>query len=219
LHVIRQGWAARLRQLGDGVRQIVSIYLPGDVCEAFWLEDRAVVQPVIALSNLHVASVPVAAVRRRASDEPAFRDALWHEAQRTAEARSEWMVSLARRDSVARLAHVFCEILARQQANGDASGNCCDLPLTQQDLADLAGITPVHTNRTLQTMRARGLIELRGKRLRVLDLDELKSIASFDGYYLPRPGEARIGEMLLAEATPEKMAASPAPQLHVHIPA
>jgi len=199
LLVIRQGWAARMRRLGDGVRQITGVYIPGDICDTFWLEGRPVSQPVVALSDLRVASVPMSDVRRRAKEQASLRDALWKETQRTAEARSEWMVSLARRDSIARLAHIFCELLARQHVTGQASGNCCDLPLTQHDLADLAGITPVHTNRTLQAMRAQGLIELRSKRLRILDPERLKAIAAFDDGYLPLPDEPQVGELMLNE--------------------
>src|SRR3546814_12598914 len=58
------------------------------------------------------------------------------------------------------------------------------MPLTQLDLADITGLTPVHVNRTLQEMRNLGLIELRSKWLRIPDLARLRQIAVFDESYL-----------------------------------
>jgi len=201
LLVITQGWAARTRVLRDGIRQITALYIPGDVCELFWLEESPVVQPIVALTELRGTAVPAAEIRRRTTQETPLRNAVLREAQWTAEARSEWLANLARRDSTSRIAHLFCELLARQRAAGLASGNCCDLPLTQHDLADLAGITPIHTNRTLQALRAAGLIELRGKRLRVLDVDRLTAIAGFDERYLFPPDTPRIAEIMLSTAS------------------
>ena len=201
LLVITQGWAARLRTLAHGIRQITGIYLPGDVCDFFWVEKNPVAQPVTAVTELKGVAVPIDAVRSRAEHDPSFKDALWQEAQWRAEAACEWMVNLARRDATTRLAHIFCELLARQQASGLASGNCCDMPLTQYDLADLAGITPIHTNRTLQWLRSKGLVELRSKRLRVLDLDGIKSLAGFNDRYLPIEQIRRASQLILSEGT------------------
>jgi hypothetical protein len=93
--------------------------------------------------------------------------------------------------------------LSRQRTAGLASGNCCDLPLTQHDLADVLGITPIHTNRTLQALRGDGLIELRGKRLRVLDIDRLTAIAGFDERYLSPPDAPRTTEIVLSPTAGE----------------
>jgi CRP-like cAMP-binding protein len=203
LLVITQGWAARVRILRDGIRQITALYIPGDICELFWLEESPVAQPIVALTELRGTAVPAAEIRQRAKHETPLRNAIFREAQWTAEARSEWMANLARRDSTSRIAHLFCELLTRQRAAGLASGNCCDLPLTQHDLADLLGITPIHTNRTLQALRADGLIELRGKRLRVLDIDRLTAIAGFDERYLSPPGALRTAEFVLSPTAGE----------------
>lgn len=203
LLVITQGWAARIRVLRDGIRQITALYIPGDVCELFWLEESPIVQPIVALSELRGMAVSAAEIRQRAKQEPLLRDAIFREAQWTAEARSEWMANLARRDSTSRMAHLFCELLTRQRTAGLASGNCCDLPLTQHDLADVLGITPIHTNRTLQALRADGLIELRGKRLRVLDIDRLTAIAGFDERYLSPPDAPRTTEIVLSPTAGE----------------
>ena len=58
------------------------------------------------------------------------------------------------------------------------------MPLTQMDIADLSGLSTVHVNRSLQALRAGGLIELRSKRLIIQDHQGLMDLAMFDPAYL-----------------------------------
>jgi CRP-like cAMP-binding protein len=45
----------------------------------------------------------------------------------------------------------------------------CNLPLSQSDLADTLGLSLVHTNRSLQALRAEGLIRLESRLLTIID--------------------------------------------------
>jgi CRP-like cAMP-binding protein len=59
-----------------------------------------------------------------------------------------------------------------------------DLSVTQGELADAQGLTPVHVNRVLKDLRKQGLISLHGKALKVLDWEGLKTLGEFDPTYL-----------------------------------
>ena len=98
--------------------------------------------------------------------------------------QAEWLVNLGRKNAMERLAHLLCEMYCRLSMSGHVSGTSCEMPLTQLDLADLAGLTPVHVNRTLQEMRAMHLIELQSRRLTILDWAAMRRIAWFDPQYL-----------------------------------
>jgi hypothetical protein len=60
-----------------------------------------------------------------------------------------------------------------------------DFPLTQEQLADATGPTPVHTDRTLQSLRKDDLIQLSARSRTVLDWQGLSEVADFDE--LPGP--------------------------------
>jgi CRP-like cAMP-binding protein len=66
-----------------------------------------------------------------------------------------------------------------------------EFPITQVDLADILGLSPVHVNRTLQELRARELIHWKGTNVRILDWDALAEIAEFDPTYLQLETEPR----------------------------
>ena len=94
----------------------------------------------------------------------------------------ERMLSLGRRTARARLAHLMCEVAAR--GVGEEPGHVYALPVTQNDLADLLGLSVVHVNRILQGLRRESLLEFSRGRLRILNVAELERVAAFDPTYL-----------------------------------
>ena len=94
------------------------------------------------------------------------------------ERQSNWLVSLGRKTAVERLAHLLLELFERMRRAGVAYGQQCALPLTQTDIADATGLTAVHVNRTLQSMRSKGVLELHSKWLRIPDLGALRDLAA-----------------------------------------
>ena len=96
----------------------------------------------------------------------------------------EWVVNVGRRDARARISHLLCELIVRLQNIGAGRQGAYDFPLTQEQIADCTGLTAVHTNRTLQSLRKEGLIQLSAKSLSVLDWERLREAADFDELYL-----------------------------------
>jgi CRP-like cAMP-binding protein len=182
LHVVLEGWACRYKLLADGRRQITALYLPGDVCDLSWLAGLPANQHVIALTHVRTESYAVADIRQSRGD-PRFADLLMGHAG--VDGSAEWLVNLGRKTALEKLCHLFCEIFHRMRHAGLSCGQQCAMPLTQIDLADLTGLTPVHVNRTLQEMRRRGMVELRAKWLRILNHTEIQQTGLFHENYLP----------------------------------
>jgi CRP-like cAMP-binding protein len=65
-----------------------------------------------------------------------------------------------------------------------ADGEAFDFPLTQEQIADATGLTAVHTNRTLQSLRRDGFISLSSSRLSILDWERLAEAGDFNERYL-----------------------------------
>jgi CRP-like cAMP-binding protein len=58
------------------------------------------------------------------------------------------------------------------------------MPVTQEMLADALGLTGVHVNRTLRTLRDTGMVDHKGRMLLVPDFKRLAEFADFDPGYL-----------------------------------
>jgi CRP-like cAMP-binding protein len=109
---------------------------------------------------------------------------LWRETLVDASIFRELVVNLGKRDAMARIAHMLCELLVRLRVVGLAKDGTFTFPASQLDVADATGITPVHANRMIQQLRSQGLVEWEGSEIAVPNFDELKRIAEFDDRYL-----------------------------------
>jgi CRP-like cAMP-binding protein len=96
----------------------------------------------------------------------------------------EWLMRNSRMPADASMAHLFCEMYARYKAAGLGNGDSCDVPLTQDMLAEALGLTAVHVNRTLQQLRETGMVDHKSGILFVNDFRRLASYADFDPTYL-----------------------------------
>lgn len=182
--VILSGWAARYQILRNGARQITRLLLPGD---AFYFEgspDGIAVEEVITLSPCRIATIQRGDMRRLIDRFPAVGEALRNYGCMENAVLSSWVVNVGRRDALERMAHLICETHFRLSQVDPQLGQQMPFPLTQDDLADVLGLTPVHINRKLQQLRQDGLIVLRSKQLTIHDLRSLQQIAGFDSAYL-----------------------------------
>jgi hypothetical protein len=76
------------------------------------------------------------------------------------------------------------------QATGPAEAvglNNATVPLTQTDLADAAGLSIVHVNRTFQELRRMNILSKEKRTIKVVDRKRLVRLAGFDGSYLDMP--------------------------------
>ena len=62
------------------------------------------------------------------------------------------------------------------------------LPISQNDLADALGITPVHMNRTMQWLRGERLIRTHMRTITIQDMPAMTELAGFDPTYLHPEG-------------------------------
>jgi CRP-like cAMP-binding protein len=182
--VVLAGWAARSRLLSNGDRQITGLLLPGDLAYSSRHASPMANEEIVALSFCRVAFISRRALHALMAARPGIADAMQAYAAVEYAISSAWLVSLGRRNATARLAHLLCELRHRMLQLETATPNCFPLPLTQNDLADALGLTPVHINRKLQALRQDELIKLKSKNIEILDLPFLTASASFDPGYL-----------------------------------
>src|SRR6185503_12278380 len=83
-----------------------------------------------------------------------------------------------------RIAHLLCEFARRLEVAGLASEYRYELPMTQEQLADATGLTPVHVNRVLMALAREGLIERHRRFLAIPDWEALRRVAGFSELYL-----------------------------------
>ncbi len=187
--VVLEGVACRYRTHVDGRRQVLAYLLPGDLCDLDLGLIGRLDYAVTTLTACLVAHIPRDALIDLHDHYPGLIRAL-RLAKLAQEVRyRDWVMKFGCGSATERVAHLFCEVLERLAAVGLATEDGCDLPITQIDLADTVGLSPVHLNRTLQVLRGDGLIEFKGGKLRVPDVSRLRLLAGFKPHDARRDGD------------------------------
>ena len=182
--VIVDGWAARYQILRNGSRQITSLLLPGDFCYFDAVPTGTAFEEIIAISRCSVAYVNHRDFENAMCRRPQVGLAVQRYGRYETSVLSSWIVNVGRRDALERMAHLICEAKKRLEQVDLVQGTSFYFPLTQEDFADILGLTPVHTNRKLQQLRQERVISLQSKELTILDQTRLERIAGFDPAYL-----------------------------------
>jgi CRP-like cAMP-binding protein len=104
----------------------------------------------------------------------------------------EWTVNVGRRNARERTAHLLLEFATKMDAIGQVVNNSFELRISQADLADALGITSVHLNRTMQSLRRDRLIRTVSQTITIENWPEMIELAGFDANYLhPEGARAR----------------------------
>ncbi len=184
VHFLLEGWGCRYRQLRDGRRQILALLLPGDMFDANVQVLAAIDHSISAITPMTIAEVAPETVSDLIRTNPAIARAIWWNDHVCVATQREWTATLGLRTARERIAHLFCEVHFRLRLMGRCVARTCEFPLTQVDVGEATGLTPVHVNRMVQELRRERLIEWAGRTLTILDLDRLCEVAQFAPAYL-----------------------------------
>lgn len=184
--VVLDGWACRYKILPNGLRQIMAFLMPGDACDLHVSMLSEMDHGIQAICPATVAMVPRARMQAMMLDHPAIARAMYIAQLVDEGIMRAWIVSMGRRSSIERVAHLMCELYLRARSIGLTHDTEFALPLSQIVLADALGMTPVHINRVLKELRLAGAMALRRGSLTILDPVKLVQIAGFDENYLHR---------------------------------
>lgn len=179
---VREGWLALSKSLSNGERQIIDFALPGDVFVPCGGDGRRSALRIEALTDGKIATIaaPVCDIDKPAV--PLLPDYIQNSVFAGRARQAHRMLRLGKGSATMLLAFELLELCLRLEAgNGSIDRGEYTLPLTQQILADYAGLTPVHVCRTLKRLSSAGVIELNGNMsLRILNMEELVKLADVD---------------------------------------
>ncbi len=182
--VLISGFAYRQKHTGDGQRQIVALHIPGEAVDFQNLYLDVSDHSVQMLTRGEVAFVPRTDFQELIRTRAAVAHAILINVLVEGSIFREWVVNVGRRDARTRMAHLLCEFAIRMEAQGLAGSDGFELPITQEQLADAVGLTPVHVNRTLKALDAAGLITRNKRSIRFPAWERMRDVADFNQRYL-----------------------------------
>lgn len=182
--LILEGFFCRHTIVSGGQRQILSFHLPGDMPDLASLHLEAADYSLGSLTPGRVAFVPHPALRQIMLQSPTLVDLFWRSTLIDAAIFRAWLASVGGRPAYQRIAHLFCELFVRMRSLGLTEEMGFMLPVSQSELGEALGLSPVHVNRMLQQLRHDGVIVSRGRYHGFTDWARLQKAGDFDSAYL-----------------------------------
>lgn len=179
LYAISQGWAISYRDMNDGTRQVLDVYLPGDVIGLADFSFACRLANVNMLTSGVVCRLSMDRLSNMFKSSSRLGSTLLSISARNQTLLTERLVNLGRRTAREKLSHFIFEMYVRLKRIDRSIGNQFELPLSQQVLADILGLSAVHISRTFSDLREEGLIYRHRNRIELPDPERISQVARF----------------------------------------
>jgi CRP-like cAMP-binding protein len=182
--VVVSGTLARYHLLPNGQRQYLSFHLAGDMPDSQALFIEKMDHAVCAMGPAAAAMIPHKDLLSTFDRRPSVGFAIWRETLIDAAIFREAITNNSARTTLARLAHLFCELFYRAKASGLTQGSTLEVPMSLAQLAETLGMSIATVNRTLLELRKSRTAQFQRGRLEIKDWDALVEIGQFNPSYL-----------------------------------
>lgn len=181
LYTLLDGVLIRYRSLEDGRRQIVNFMFPGDLVGLQGAFDEPSSHSVEVLVPARLCEFNRADFIHLVKHNPELGyDVTWLAAKEET-ALEGHIVSLGQRSAKERVVFLAVWLLDRAIATGVArDNNVLDIPVTQSQIADMLGLSLVHTNRTIRALDRENLVQWGQREICVPDMDMAANYSDFE---------------------------------------
>lgn len=184
IFLITEGIAIRYRILRDGQRHILNFVLPGEFTGTVNCCFQSALYSIKALTDVTMSPIPLAKLSALFDSHPRLAVKLFWSISSQSTMLTERLIALGRRSALERVAHFFLELLTRLQDLGLADQRSFRLPLTQEMISDVLGLSIPYLNRVLQQLRQDGLVTIKHQTVTIENVAELSALADFEHDYL-----------------------------------
>jgi CRP-like cAMP-binding protein len=179
IFVVVTGWLFSWALLEDGRRQILRLHFRGDLLGLDSLAFRETPDAISALTDAEVCLIDRARMGALFAEHPRLAALLFAVQQIDRVTLTDRLVSLGRHSARGRVAALLLWIDSRLQLAGLPTAKGFTLPMTQEEIGDLTGLTAVHVNRTMRVLAEQNLIARSGNMLQILQPDRLARVAHY----------------------------------------
>ncbi|MXO86978.1 helix-turn-helix domain-containing protein [Altererythrobacter aurantiacus] len=183
-YVLEEGWAIGWVALRHSRRFIHRIYQRGDLVGLEDINWSYATTTAEALTDIRTSRIHKAELNEAIRKHAHFGTALLGMAMLDQVVAMDRARSNSRSYGARRLAHLLLQIEARSAVTDDLENGCFLFPLAQYEIADALGLTPIHTNRSMQQLLQGGLISRDKKLYKIEDRKAMNDLAEFTNRYI-----------------------------------
>jgi CRP-like cAMP-binding protein len=183
LRILVEGVACRYKVFDGGRQAILGFLLPGEVDDVDGALDRFD-HHISTITPVRLVHVARPALEQAVLDHPEIGRAFRRMAAVEHAILRVWLANMGQRAADKQAAHLFCELRMRMAAVGLGGADWFNNPFTQEQFANVLGISAVHMNRVVQHLREMRLVRIDGRIIRFPDATRIETFADFHAGYL-----------------------------------
>jgi CRP-like cAMP-binding protein len=177
---LHEGWACSIRLLPGGERQVLEVFLPGQIMDLHSIGFSRSQSELLALTAIKACPIPRERLEMIFSKSPRLAQLFFVVLAREHALLTTRIIDIGRRPAAERLGHFIIELKIRTRSREKEF----ELPLTQSIIGDALGMSSVHVSRTMTQLKDLNLISTHNRRLRIENMKELMHYCRFDPAYL-----------------------------------
>lgn len=178
IYLISEGWAVSRLSIKTGDTQILDILGPGSMAEMTSLGHQgADGYSTIALQDMSAYRIEIDTLLRLCANDEALTIWLFETLSRHTRRAYRHLTTLGQLSARQRLAFAMLKIIdVAQQSDPSAVGKTVQLPMTQEEIGNMLGLTNVSISKLMSAFRKEGLIDYARNRIIVHDVPALSQI-------------------------------------------
>lgn len=181
MFTVYHGWFALYKTLDNGKRQILRIAFPGDMLGFQAHLDAPMTHSAMSLSDAVLCAFPRKDMPELLRKNPNVARRLTEINARDMNICQSRLLTIGQQSAIERIAFFCSELYYRNKMiYNHEDGKGMAFPLSQEDIGDATGLTKIHVNRTLKSLREMGMMEISAKTLKIHDLEGLCELGHFD---------------------------------------
>jgi CRP/FNR family transcriptional regulator len=177
-YLLEAGWVARTRLMKDGRRQIIMVFLPGDLMglKSMLLERQP--DTIECLTEARVRTIDHKRLLELVAHDHAVSVRVMFQLGEDERRLHNWVAALGKGNAAERIAILLLDLRGRLHQAGIANGGGFQIRMTQQEIADHLGLTLVHVNRVLRRLREAGIVTVQRGIVTVDEMARLSELAA-----------------------------------------
>ncbi len=180
-YTLFQGWVMLYKTLDNNKRQVLCFALPGDFLGSRGSGGLPADHSAVAITDCVLCGFPEESLMRLFSQRPEIGVKLMNMQQRDQSRCFNHIMSVGQKNATESIAFMLIELYERcHECKLSDGSDSCFFPLSQEEIADYAGITLVHVSRVMKDLRNHGVLENSHRKIHILDADALRKIASIN---------------------------------------
>jgi len=174
LFCVAEGWVTSEAELEAGGRQLLNFHVPIDIAGLEFLSVSRATSTMTAFENSLLYMIPVKPFKEGLKKSPEASLALLNVLGRRYMTMQDRICVFAHGDARAKIAYLLLGLRSKQVRNGFNEPNILRLPLTQPDIADALGLSPVTVSREFTKFTSAGVVKYNRTEITITDVDALE---------------------------------------------